>query len=35
MVAVGAFHDDQVADIMGMTEDEVPLYIIPVGGKKN
>jgi len=31
MVTVGAFHDDRVKDIMDMPEDEVPLYVIPVG----
>ena len=33
MVTVGAFHDDLVKHIMGMSEDEVPLYVIPVGKK--
>lgn len=33
MVTVGAFHDDRVRYIMGMPEDEVPLYVIPVGRK--
>lgn len=32
-VTVGAFYDDQVKDIMDMAEDEVPLYVIPVGSK--
>lgn len=31
MVTIGAFHDDRVKDIVGMLEDEVPLYVIPVG----
>ena len=31
LVTVGAFHDDQVSEILGLTEDETPLYIIPVG----
>lgn len=35
MVTVGAFYDDHVKDIMGMPEDEVPLYVIPVGRKKS
>ena len=34
MVTVGAFHDDWVKEIMGMPEDEVPLYVIPVGTEK-
>ncbi|UCC17191.1 MAG: SagB/ThcOx family dehydrogenase [Dehalococcoidales bacterium] len=34
IVTVGAFHDSQVADIMGMTEDEIPVYIMPVGRKR-
>ena len=33
MVTVGAFHDDRVKDITGMLEDEIPLYVIPVGRK--
>lgn len=33
MVTVGAFHDDQVKNVMGMLEDEMPLYVIPVGRK--
>jgi len=32
-VTVGAFHDDQVRSTVGMTEGEVPLYVIPVGRK--
>lgn len=35
MVTVGAFYDDHVKDIIGMPEDEVPLYVIPVGRKKS
>jgi len=31
IVTVGAFYDDRVRYIMGMPEDEVPLYVIPVG----
>lgn len=34
-VTVGAFHDDQVKNILGMSADEVPLYVIPVGRKKS
>lgn len=30
-VPVGAFTDEQVAEIMQLPEDEIPLYIIPVG----
>jgi len=33
MVTVGAFHDDRVKEITGMLEDEIPLYVIPVGRK--
>ncbi|MFC1919292.1 SagB/ThcOx family dehydrogenase [Chloroflexota bacterium] len=33
MVTVGAFHDDQVREILGMPESETPLYVIPVGRK--
>ena len=32
-VTVGAFYDDQVKLIMGMPEEENPLYLIPVGRK--
>jgi len=30
-VAVGAFHDEQVRQVLGLSEKEVPLYIMPVG----
>ncbi|MFN7105879.1 MAG: SagB/ThcOx family dehydrogenase, partial [Pyrobaculum sp.] len=30
-VAVGAFYDDEVREILGLPEGEVPLYIMPVG----
>jgi len=30
-VPVGAFHDDQVSDLLNLPEDEQPLYIIPLG----
>lgn len=31
-VAIGAFEDERVKRVMGMKEDEFPLYIMPVGG---
>ncbi len=31
LVTIGAFEDTGVAKIMGMSGDEVPLYVIPVG----
>ena len=34
MVTVGAFYDEQVKSVLGMLENEVPLYVIPVGKKK-
>ncbi len=30
-VAVGAFNDDDVAEIIGVNEDIHPLYIMPIG----
>lgn len=33
MVTVGAFDDDRVKGVMGMLEEEAPLYVIPVGRK--
>jgi len=30
-VVVGAFHDDQVRQALGLPQDEHPLYIMPVG----
>jgi hypothetical protein len=33
MVTVGAFYDEGVKDIIGMPENELPLYVIPVGRK--
>ena len=33
VVTVGAFHDVLVKYIMGMPDDEVPLYVIPIGKK--
>jgi len=32
-VVIGAFHDDQVKEILGV--DEAPLYIIPIGFRKS
>ena len=32
-VTVGAFYDDRVKDVTGMLDDEIPLYVIPVGRK--
>ena len=31
MVVVGAFYDDQVADLLNLPKQEDPLYVIPVG----
>ena len=33
-VPVGAFNDDEVSDIIQLGENELPLYIIPVGYEK-
>ncbi len=33
VVTVGAFQDDEVKEILGLLEDEQPLYIIPLGRK--
>ena len=30
-VTIGAFYDDQLQKVVGMTKDETPLYVIPVG----
>ncbi len=30
-VAVGAFYDEYVANVIGSAEDEVPMYIMPIG----
>jgi nitroreductase len=30
-VVIGAFDDDRVAEILKLPEDEVPLYIMPLG----
>lgn len=33
-VTVGAFHDEQMARVLNLSDDEQPLYIIPVGWKQ-
>lgn len=33
-VPVGAFRDDAVSAVLGLTGDEVPIYIVPVGYEK-
>jgi SagB-type dehydrogenase family enzyme len=30
-VPIGAFHDDEVQDLLGIPDDHAPLYLIPVG----
>jgi len=35
MVTVGAFHDDQIRNVLGLSQNESPLYVIPVGRKKS
>jgi SagB-type dehydrogenase family enzyme len=30
-VTIGAFYDDRVKDVVGFKDDEVPLYLMPVG----
>jgi SagB-type dehydrogenase family enzyme len=30
-VSIGAFHDDEVRSVLGMEEEEHPLYLMPVG----
>ena len=34
MVTVGAFYEEQVREILGLAKNEDPLYIIPVGRKR-
>lgn len=34
MVTVGAFHDDLVKEVVHMSSNEVPLYVMPVGKKR-
>ena len=33
LVTVGAFHDEQVVEVLDLPDDEKPIYIIPVGRK--
>jgi len=33
-VTVGAFDDGRVSEVLGLPEDEVPLYVIPVGRRQ-
>jgi nitroreductase len=33
-VPIGAFYEEKIADILNLNE-EIPLYIIPVGYQKN
>ena len=30
-VAVGAFHDNRVAEVLELPDDFIPLYLMPVG----
>ncbi|GAI88005.1 unnamed protein product, partial [marine sediment metagenome] len=30
-VPIGAFYDEKVKNVIGCTDEEVPLYIIPIG----
>lgn len=30
-VSIGAFDDDQVKKVLNITNEEVPLYILPIG----
>jgi len=32
-VVIGAFHDEEVKAVLGLAEQEAPLYIIPLGRK--
>jgi len=34
-VAIGAFYDDEVRNVVGAGQDEQPLYVMPVGVPKN
>lgn len=33
-VPIGAFFDDEVAKVLKLSKEEIPLYIIPVGHPK-
>lgn len=33
-VAIGAFQDDSVSEVLNLTKEEVPLYIMPIGRKE-
>jgi SagB-type dehydrogenase family enzyme len=33
-VTVGAFYDDRVAEVIGLSRDDVPLYLLPVGNRQ-
>ena len=33
LVTVGAFHNEQLVELLGLSADENPLYVIPVGRK--
>jgi SagB-type dehydrogenase family enzyme len=33
LVTVGAFHNERIVDLLGLSADENPLYVIPVGRK--
>ena len=33
LVTIGAFHDEDVAELLGRPADENPIYVIPVGRK--
>jgi len=33
MVTIDAFSDERVRDILAMSSNEVPLYVIPIGRK--
>jgi len=32
-VVVGAFYDDEIKKLLGLSEEEVPIYIMPIGKK--